>query len=75
MLAAGGYSLLKHFKEIQHDQFVILGLGFSVAFVVALLVVAAFMRFIQSHRFTSFAVYRIVLGIVVLTKLRTINNG
>src|SRR6185436_4271727 len=29
LLAAGGYSLLKHMKEIQHEQFAILGLGFS----------------------------------------------
>jgi undecaprenyl-diphosphatase len=74
MLAAGGYSLLKHLKDIQHDQFVILGLGFSIAFVVALLVVAAFMRFIQTHRFTSFAIYRIVLGLFVFMMLRSVAN-
>lgn len=69
MFAAGGYSLLKHLDEIRPEQFAVLGLGFAVAFVVALLVVAAFMRFIQTHRFTSFAVYRIVLGAAVLALL------
>lgn len=64
MCAAGAYSLLKHVKEIEANQFALLGLGFSVAFVVALLVVAGFMRYIQSHRFTSFAFYRIVLGLI-----------
>jgi undecaprenyl pyrophosphate phosphatase UppP len=29
-------------------------------------VVAVFMRFIQTHKFTIFAVYRIILGLVVL---------
>lgn len=71
MLAAGGYSLLKHLKDIRPDQFAILGLGFSIAFVVALAVVAGFMRFIQTHRFTSFAVYRIALGLLVLILLRS----
>ncbi len=71
MFAAGGYSLLKHLHEIRPEQFSLLGLGFFVAFVVALLVVAAFMRFIQTHKFTSFAIYRIVLGGVVLLAIRS----
>ena len=66
MFAAGGYSLLKHLKDIQPDQFVTLGVGFVVSFIVAWLVIKAFMRFIQTHRFTSFAIYRIVLGLIVL---------
>jgi len=39
------------------------------AFIVAWVVVAGFMRFIQTHKFTSFAIYRIILGIVVLAVL------
>lgn len=66
MFAAGGYSLLKHIKEINGSQLVTLGVGFVVSFVVAWLVVKVFMRFIQTHRFTSFAIYRIVLGVAVL---------
>jgi undecaprenyl-diphosphatase len=66
MFAAGGFALLKHVKDIHHDQYALLGLGFSVAFVVALAVVAGFMRFIQNHKFTGFAVYRIILGAIVL---------
>jgi len=66
MFAAGFYSLFKHRHDIHPDQIAVLGLGFSVAFVVALAVVAVFMRFIQTHRFTSFAVYRILLGALVL---------
>jgi hypothetical protein len=66
MFAAGGYSLLKHLKDTRPDQFVTLGVGFVVSFIVAWLVVKVFMRFIQTHRFTSFAIYRIILGVIVL---------
>ena len=66
MFAAGGFKLLKHFKEITHDQFITLAVGFLVSYLVAWLVIKIFMRFIQTHRFTGFAVYRIILGAVVL---------
>ena len=66
MFAAGGYSLLKHRHELASDQFALLGLGFAVSFVVALIVVAALMRYIQTHKFTPFAVYRIILAVIVL---------
>ncbi|NLX14521.1 MAG: undecaprenyl-diphosphate phosphatase [Phycisphaerales bacterium] len=69
MFAAGFYSLLKHIDEIGQDQWVILAVGFVVAFLVAWVVVAAFMRFIQSHKFTVFAVYRIIFGGAVLVYL------
>jgi undecaprenyl-diphosphatase len=68
MFAAGFYSLLKHAMKgnIHSDQIGPLAVGFVVSFIVAWVVVAGFMRFIQTHRFTAFAIYRIVLGAVVL---------
>ena len=66
MFAASLYSLFKHRREINAEHVLPLAVGFVVSFVVAWAVVAAFMRFIQTHKFTVFAVYRIVLGIVVL---------
>ena len=66
MFAAGFYSLYKFRHDVHSDQFAVLGLGFSVAFVVALIVVAGFMRYIQTHKFTPFAYYRFVLGAVVI---------
>ncbi len=66
LVAAGGYSLLKHRHDIHGEGALLLGIGFFVSFVVALLVVAAFMRYIQTHKFRPFAIYRIVLGLVVL---------
>jgi len=75
MFAAGGYSLLKHLKDIQPSQFVPLGVGFVVSFIVAWLVIKAFMGFIQTHRFTSFAIYRIVLGLIVLGCYAAMRRG
>jgi undecaprenyl-diphosphatase len=69
MYAAGLYSLFKNRDHIVPQQFALLGLGFAVAFVVALLVVAGFMRYIQTHKFTPFAIYRIVLGVIVLATI------
>ncbi len=67
MTAAGFYSLLKHIDTVHTEQAVALGVGFVVSFGVAWIVIAAFMRFIQTHKFTSFAIYRIVFGGIVLT--------
>jgi len=67
LVGAGTLSLLK--GDVQPEQGAILAVGFVTAFVVAWVVVAAFMRFIQRHKFTSFAVYRIILGGIVLIVL------
>jgi len=64
--AAGIYSLYKHRAEVSADGAVYLAIGFVVSFIVAWIVVAAFMRFIQTHKFTSFAIYRIILGAMVI---------
>ncbi|MBN1492177.1 MAG: undecaprenyl-diphosphate phosphatase [Phycisphaerae bacterium] len=66
MVAAGGYSLLKHLDEVQRQQVLLLAVGFVVSFLVAWVVVAAFMRFIQTHKFRGFAYYRIAVGAVVI---------
>ncbi|MFO1367975.1 MAG: undecaprenyl-diphosphate phosphatase [Marinagarivorans sp.] len=42
-------------------------LGFGVAMVSAFFVVKWLLGYIKSHRFTGFAIYRIILGLVLLT--------
>ncbi len=64
LLGAGMLSLLK--GDVQPEQTALLAVGFVTSFVVAWVVVAAFMRFIQNHRFTAFAVYRIIIGVVFI---------
>ncbi len=47
-------------------RWIVLGIGFVVSFIVALAVVAWFMRWVRARGFTPFAIYRIVLGLVLL---------
>ncbi len=62
-----GASLLSVVKgDVQPQQVELLAAGFITSFVVAWVVVAAFMRFIRTHRFTGFAIYRILVGAAVL---------
>jgi undecaprenyl-diphosphatase len=80
MVVATGYDLLKTIRP-HHDaatdaglapltmdthNWVVLAIGFVVSFVVALGVVAWFMRWVRDRGFAPFALYRIVLGIVLL---------
>ena len=66
MLAATGYSLLKHASVVNVSEMIILAVGFITAFLVALAVIKFFISFIKYHDFKLFAYYRIVLGIFVL---------
>jgi undecaprenyl-diphosphatase len=47
----------------------VLVIGFVVSFFVALAVVAWFMNWVRARGFAPFAIYRIVLGIGLLTLL------
>ena len=63
MLAATVYSLWKS-RHVLHEPDIrgALAVGFVVSFVVALLVVRWLIRYVQTHDFTPFAVYRIIFG-------------
>lgn len=52
--------------KVTPDQWLILGVGFVMSYLVALAVVAWFMAWVRRHGFVPFAIYRIVFGIVVL---------
>jgi len=80
MVVATGYDFLKTIRP-HHDAaaevrlapltmdahgWIVLTIGFVVSFVVALGVVAWFMRWVRARGFAPFAFYRIVLGIVLL---------
>jgi len=80
MMVATGYDLLKTIRP-HHDAaaevrlapltmdahgWIVLTIGFVVSFVVALGVVAWFMRWVRARGFAPFAFYRIVLGVVLL---------
>lgn len=66
MVAASGYSLLKHGLNINFEQAMVLLVGFAVAFITALLAVKFLLNYIQKKDFKLFGYYRLVLGAVVL---------
>jgi undecaprenyl-diphosphatase len=79
MIVATGYDLLKTLRP-HHDPgesalapltmsthgWIVLAIGLLVSFIVALGVVAWFMRWVRNRGFVPFAIYRIVLGIALL---------
>jgi undecaprenyl-diphosphatase len=69
MFAATAYELLKVRHEAGNEDWSALGVGFVVSGIVAFIAVKWLLRYVQSHRFTVFAWYRIVLGVALLAML------
>lgn len=67
MFAACGYKLLKslHGTHMTFQQALLLTVGTLVSFLVAWVVIAAFMGFIRRYSFIGFGVYRILLAAIV----------
>jgi undecaprenyl-diphosphatase len=79
MVVATGYDLLKAIRP-HHDvdlapmhmsghEWIVLAIGLVISFIVALAVVAWFMRWVRARGFAPFAIYRIVLGAILLVLL------
>jgi undecaprenyl-diphosphatase len=71
MYAATGYELLKTFKQggAAGEDWTGLAVAFVVSTIVAFVAVKWLLGYIRSHKFTVFAVYRIILGIALLLLL------
>ena len=83
MAVATGYDFLKTIGPFRHSDFeqrlapfamngsewLVLAIGFAVSFIVALAVVAWFMNWVRARGFGPFAIYRIVLGVILLALL------
>lgn len=66
MFAATGYDLLKARDLLSLDDAVIFMAGFITAFLSALVVIRALIKFVGQHSFAVFAWYRIVFGTLIL---------
>lgn len=80
MIVATGYDLIKTIAPnrntasegnlaplaVDAHQWIVLALGFAVSFVVALAVVAWFVRWVRARGFAPFAIYRIIVGVALL---------
>ena len=65
MGAASAYKLLKGAGAMTSQQYLLLAVGCVVSFLVAWASIAFLMRIIRTQTFTPFAIYRILLAIVV----------
>lgn len=72
MFAATAYEVLNlyHHDGIAQENWGDLGVGFVVAAIVAFIAVKWLLTYIQTHRFTIFAWYRIVAGVALLALVR-----
>ncbi|HSN05499.1 MAG TPA: undecaprenyl-diphosphate phosphatase [Nitrospira sp.] len=65
IIAATAYQMLKATATFTQEDYVALGIGLVVSFLVAWAVIAAFLTYVQRHTLRVFAYYRIILGILV----------
>ncbi len=63
MLAATGLDLLRTAPSFAASEITLLAIGFFTSFVVALFAIKFLLRYIKTHDFTAFGVYRIVLAL------------
>jgi undecaprenyl-diphosphatase len=77
MVAATGYTLFKSLRgghgenpigvaQIDAHGWIVLAIGFVVSYIVAYASVAWFMAYVRKHGFVPFAIYRLILGTLVL---------
>jgi len=66
MCATTGYDLLKHYQDFTDANFVVLGVGFVTAFIVAYITIKLFLKFLEKFTFVAFGIYRIIFGTILL---------
>lgn len=71
VLGSGFYQVLKISDNVVPPQWGQIWVATGIAFVVALAVIAWFMRYITTHTFTPFVIYRIALALVLFALLGT----
>ncbi len=60
------YDLVKHRDLLSWSDLPMFAIGFVAAFFSAALAVRVFIRYVASHSFTPFVIYRLIFGVVVL---------
>lgn len=66
MVAATGLSIYKYGSHLSHSNVLAVAVGFVMAFLSALVVVKALLKFVAHYSYRPFAWYRIIFGIIVL---------
>jgi undecaprenyl-diphosphatase len=74
MFAASALDIVRYKKQLiasDHQLVIDIALGFLVSMVVAFFVIKWLLRFVISHTFNGFAIYRVILGALLLAALST----
>jgi undecaprenyl-diphosphatase len=66
MATVCGYDMLKHYQSFAGESFAPLLVGFVISFVVAVITIKLFMKFLEKFSFVAFGIYRIVFGLILL---------
>ncbi|MDQ1263262.1 MAG: Undecaprenyl-diphosphatase [Campylobacterota bacterium] len=66
MFVATAYDIFKNRNEFIIDDYSLLAIGFTTAFIVAFFTVKAMIKFLTTHTFVVFGIYRIIVGVVFL---------
>lgn len=66
MIAATGLDLFKSFNEFSSSQFSVLGVGFLISFITAIVSIRFLLSYIRRHSFSAFGIYRILLVFFML---------
>ena len=66
MVAASGFDLLKHYQDFSDTQVGLLAVGFITSYIVALVTMKLFIRFLEHFTFVAFGIYRIAFGALLL---------
>lgn len=66
LIIATCYQMWKTQGLFRPEDYIALAIGLAVSFIVAWMVIAAFLTFVKRHTLRPFAYYRIVMGLVVL---------
>ncbi|HCX14421.1 MAG TPA: undecaprenyl-diphosphatase [Rhodospirillaceae bacterium] len=69
ILAATAYDLYRNYESLTTDSIMLIAVGFITAFIVAMLVVRGVLVFISRHGYVPFAIYRIIVGTIMLAIL------
>lgn len=64
MLAATGLDIVKTNFSYSINEWMLISLGFIGSFITALIVVKWFLKYVQSHNFIPFGIYRIIAAIL-----------
>ena len=66
MLAATLLDIVKYRHSLSLDDIGVMTVGFIVSFLSGMLAVKVFLKFVARHDFIPFAIYRIILGLIML---------